>query len=73
MPVLGVPTNKCPHGVYLAGEAKARYCSGCNPNIQAARGVRRVMQVDWNHDKRELDVTEFISRPMGERLAAIQG
>lgn len=31
MPVLGTPNTKCPHGIFLAGEATARYCSFCNP------------------------------------------
>ncbi|VVB51641.1 Uncharacterised protein [uncultured archaeon] len=37
--VIGVPNTKCPHGVFLAGEPVARYCSFCNPASAYGYGI----------------------------------
>lgn len=75
MPVLGTPTNKCDHGVYLAGELTARYCPLCNPDMEIPRGLPKgklVSMVTKAVDERVMDAAEFMERSVGERLAAIR-
>lgn len=69
--VLGQPNNKCPHGVYLAGEATAKYCGFCNPtslNTVATCAAHNVPEVEEREET--LDCFEFMNQGAGRRLAA---
>lgn len=72
MPVLGTPNTKCDHGVYLAGESTAKYCTFCNPSMdtKALPKGRLVSIVTKDIDDQVLDVAEFMERSVGARLAA---
>lgn len=65
------PDQKCPHGVYLAGEETARYCQSCNPprddrtlrtnpTFKPGKGAIPNEPV--------LYVDEFLNQPMGYKL-----
>lgn len=70
--VLGVPTNKCQHGVYKGRSTVAMYCSFCNPNMKLAvipSGAAELFNKHREELKEALDVADFMSRPMGLRLS----
>jgi hypothetical protein len=67
--VLGKPQNKCPHGIFKAGEPTARYCSFCNPNLSAAaRPAGRTIPEVMEEREDVLDVFQFINQRAGRRL-----
>lgn len=61
--------EKCPHGVFKAGEPIARACSLCTTVVvPCAPRMRRRPDRD---ELRTLDVAEFLSQPADERLASL--
>lgn len=77
------PIDRCPHGVYKAGEEVARYCSVCNPGPVDMPGSKQADQFrsrrkyasrhDAAHGPRKatvLDCVEFVQQPAGYRLAS---
>lgn len=64
--------DKCPHGVYLAEERTARYCTLCNPelvNDRTLRVARRAAAKTKPDQERLLDAAEFMAQPPGARIA----
>lgn len=72
--VIGVPSTKCAHGVFKAGEPTAKYCGFCNPNM-AFSAMPRTLRVELSkpdvEDELTLDCVEFMERNPGARLAAL--
>lgn len=62
--ILGKPDTKCPHGVFKAGEAVAKYCSFCNPDLTLAkaRGVSGGVGKEVEVEEEVLDVVKFMER-----------
>lgn len=64
--------DKCPHGIYKAGETVARYCTLCNPaglNDRTLRGGPRVVNKRGDDHERLLDAAEFMALPPSARIA----
>lgn len=65
------PNQKCPHGVYLAGEKKARYCQSCTPSVNdCTLRANPTFKPGKGAIPNEpvLHVDEFLNQPMGFRL-----
>ena len=66
--------NKCPHGIYLAGEETARYCGFCNPDLYTDTILLRTMSRRkpvnrvYLEDK-TLDTSDFMNQSSATRMA----
>ncbi len=70
--ILGKPNTKCPHGIFKAGEAVARYCSFCNPQmaLAAVHGVSGGVGKEVEPEEEIVDCLTFIERNHAAPLIA---